>query len=358
MLKTSPAVFAVGTSYQIIVPVTQPSLLWVEFDGNKYFDEQNGIMRSICTVHRVTVPMSVLDKAGHYTVCEKEIIDRKPYFPLTEEVVKIEYNFYPVPKDNIKIYHIADTHNMVESPVKAAKVFGEIDLLILNGDIPDHSGAIENYDVIYEIIEKITGGEKPTVFSRGNHDLRGYFAEEMAEYTPNHNGNTYYTFRVGSIWGIVLDCGEDKDDSHPEYGFTVACHGFRARQTEFIKSVIENKKNEYEAEGVTCKMVISHNPFTYLLKEPFDIEKEIFGEWAALLKEFVKPDIMLAGHIHAAFISRVGSSYDHLGQPCTLVVGSDKKGDYHLGCGLTIKDKCIKTVFCDSDGKAFGEEII
>lgn len=353
MLKTTPAVFAVGNNYQIMVPVTKPSLFWVEVDGEIYTDSQNGIMRSICTIHRVTVPMEVLDKAGKYTVCEKEIIDRKPYFPETEETVKTTYNFYPVPMENPRVYHVADTHNMTTEPIKAAKTFGDIDLLILNGDIPDHSGAIENYDVIYEIIAEITKGEKPTVFSRGNHDLRGYFAEAMAEYTPNHNGNTYYTFKVGPIWGIVLDCGEDKPDDHPEYGFTVSCHEFRKRQVDFIKEVIASK--EFEAEDIACKMVISHNPFTYLQKSPFDIEKEIFGEWASLLKENVKPDVMLAGHLHKIFISEVGSEYDHLGQPCVLVVGSDKSKEYHAGCGLTIGKDAIESVFCDSDGKVFGK---
>ena len=356
MLKTTPAVFAVGNNYQIMVPVTKPSLFWVEVDGETYTDSQNGIMRSICTIHRVTVPMEVLDKAGEYTVCEREIIDRKPYFPETEETVKKTYNFYPVPMENPRVYHVADTHNMTVEPIKAAKTFGDIDLLILNGDIPDHSGAIENYDVIYEIIGEITKGEKPTVFSRGNHDLRGYFAEAMAEYTPNLNGNTYYTFKVGPIWGIVLDCGEDKDDTHPEYGFTVSCHEFRKRQIDFIKDVIKNK--EYETEGITCKMVVCHNPSTNVQKHPFDIEKEIYSKWASLLKENIKPNIMLAGHIHDCFISEVGSEYDHLGQPCVLVVGSDKSKEYHAGCGLTIGKNSIESVFCDSDGKVFGKTIL
>ncbi len=359
MLKNTPAVFAVGENYQITVPISKPSIFWIEIDGNKYFDEQNGIMRSLCLVHRVTVPIEILNKAGHYTVCEKEIIDRRPYFPQTEETVKTEFNFYPLPNENIKIYHIADTHGLVEAPVKAANSFGRVDLLVLNGDIPDHSGDIKNYDAIFQIVDQITHGERPTVFARGNHDLRGQFAECMEEYIPTLNGNTYYTFRLGALWGIVLDCGEDKDDSNAEYGFTVACHPFRQRQTEFIKKIIENRKTEYEAEGITCKMVIVHNPFTYVQSEPFDIEKEIFKEWAGLLKEFVKPDIMLSGHLHKAFVSKTGSEYDHLGQPCTLIVGSDMQRDgYHLGCGITINNKCIKAVFCDSLGKAFDEIIL
>ncbi len=356
MLKTTPAVFAVGTDYQIMVPVTKPSLFWVEIDGEKFCDAQNGIMRSICTVHRVTVPMEFLDRAGKYTVCEREIIDRKPYFPETEATVRTEFPFYKIPDENIRVYHIADTHNMTEEPLAAAKLFGQIDLLILNGDIPDHSGALENYDVIYELIERLTGGSRPVVFSRGNHDMRGYFAEKMAEYIPNRNGNTYYTFNLGAIWGIVLDCGEDKEDGHSEYGYTVACHEFRKKQIDFINEVI--KAEEYSSDKIKCKMIISHNPFTFLLESPFDIEKEIYCEWSNLLSEHIKPNIMLAGHLHNAFISEVGSEYDHLGQPCTLVVGSDMKKNYHLGCGFVINEKKIEAAFYDSDSNISEKTVI
>ncbi|MBR4761495.1 MAG: metallophosphoesterase, partial [Clostridia bacterium] len=318
MMKTAPAVFAVGREYQIMAPVTESSLFWVEIGGKRFCDEQNGIMRSICSTHRVRVPMSVLDSAGEYTVCERVIIDRKPYFPEIGETKKRTFKFYPVPRENARVYHLADAHNMIDIPVKAASFFGKIDLLIMNGDIPDHSGKIENFDTIYKIAEALTGGSVPVVFARGNHDMRGYFAEQFADYTPSLNGNTYYTFKVGGIWGIVLDCGEDKDDSNAEYGGTVCCHAFRERQTEFIKEVIENRKKEYEAKDVTHRIIVCHNPFTYLQTPPFDIEGEIYGEWAKLLKDNVKPELMICGHVHELFVSKSGSRWESIPQPCTV----------------------------------------
>lgn len=356
MLKFSPAVFVVGKTYQIIVPVKKRSLFWVEVGGKCYYDEQNGIMQSLKKIHRVTVPMSELDKAGKYTVCERVIIKRKPKFPLTKEVTKTEFSFNPLPQSNIRIYHIADTHNNSDLPVKAAKTFGKIDLLILNGDIPDHSGKTENFDTIYEIAEKITGGRIPIVFARGNHDLRGLHAEEIADYTPNQNSNTYYSFRIGCIWGLILDCGEDKDDSHPEYGFTVACHCFRERQTEYIKNIIANRKNEFDDESVKYRFIISHNPFSYQLKEPFNIEEEIYSEWSKLIKENIHPDLMISGHLHGLVLSDPGEKYDDLGQPCKLLVGSDRKLNYHAGCGITLnEDEDIRIDFTDSDGNFLTE---
>ncbi len=338
VLKYTPAVFAVGDTYQIMAPVTAPSLFWVEIDGKCYYDEQNGIMRSLCTTHRVTVPMEALDRAGSYTVCEREIIDRKPYFPETHDTVRTEFDFTPVPEGEVRIYHIADTHNTVIAPVDGARQFGKIDLLVLNGDIINHSGEIAYFDTIYKIAQQLTAGGIPIVFARGNHDLRGYFAEQISDHVPNSQGRTYFTFRLGCIWGLVLDCGEDKDDSSNAYGHTVACHDFRLRQTEYIKSVIANAETEYEADGVRHKLIISHAPFTYVLHAPFNIESDIYREWAALIKEHIKPELMLSGHLHQAVISEVGSEYDHLGQPCKLVIGSDMGTNFHVGCGVVLSD--------------------
>lgn len=244
MLTTSPAVFAVNREYQIMFYTDAPAFVSVKIANREFFDESNGIMRSLRNIHRVTVPMKLLDEACAYTVCEEPLIERKPYFTETKEIAETEYSFKPVPKKNARAYHIADAHNYIDSPVAASRVFGDVDFLIFNGDILNDSGDMNNFFNIYEIASKITGGSRPVVFSRGNHDLRGIYAETFADYTPSHNGNTYYTFRLGSIWGIVLDCGEDKDDSHPEYGHSVRCHPFRMRETEFIKKTTANAETD------------------------------------------------------------------------------------------------------------------
>ena len=47
MLKTTPAVFAVGTDYQIMVEVQREALMSVRIGENTYYDESNGIMNSL-----------------------------------------------------------------------------------------------------------------------------------------------------------------------------------------------------------------------------------------------------------------------------------------------------------------------
>lgn len=348
MLKTAPAVFAVGENYQIMVSVTAPSLFSVQVGEKTYYDAANGIMRSQSPLHRVTVPMAALDAARGYTVCVRPLVERKPYFTETAPMAEIPFAFTPVPHGRVRAYHIADAHNRVETAVKAAEAFGDIDFLILNGDVIDHSGDPSKFDNIYAIAAALTGGHKPVVFLRGNHDMRGNFAEQFAAYTPSENGNTYYTFRLGDIWGLVLDCGEDKDDGHAEYGHTVACHDFRLQQTAFLKEEIA--KADFAAPTVKTRLVVVHNPFTHRLSPPFDIEEEVFGEWARLIRTHIRPHAYVCGHLHELSVYPAGSAFDDRGQGCPVIIGAKPGEDaYFAGCGLVIDGEKLTAQFTDSN---------
>ena len=358
MLTTAPAVFAVENEYQIMVPVTRECLFWVRVDGVDYYDESNGILCSRSLLHRASVPMAALDGAKEYTVCLRPLIERKPYFSTTEEVREYRFDFRPLPEKDVRIYHISDAHNLIDEPVAAAAVYGACDLLILNGDILQHSGDPDKFDNVYEICSRITRGHIPVVFSRGNHDMRGNFAEAFADYTPNHLGNTFYSFRLGALWGVVLDCAEDKPDGNAEYGHTINCSAFRRRQTAFLQRLAAERP--FDAEGITRRVCIVHHPFTKRMKPPFNIEEDIYTEWATVLKDF-DLDLMITGHLHRLDVFPVGGEEDAFGQPCPVLVGGKpwligKKVDdtevtenAWAGCGITLGER-IELTFTHSNG--------
>lgn len=359
IIKTSPAVFAVGNKYQIMVEVNFPTLMWVKVGDEEYFDDSNGIIRSAVTTHRITVPMSELDINKGYTLCVRKIKERKPYFSETEDVVSEYYPFYPIKRGRSIAYQIADAHNMVAPPVDACKCFeekyGKIDFLIMNGDIPDHSGRIENFHNIYEIAAKITHGNKPIIFSRGNHDTRGIYAENIAEHTPVDNGNSFFEVKFGDIHALILDCGEDKEDSHAEYGNTVCCHAFRKRETKWLENILSRS----DIPAAKHRIVIAHNPFTWKHEPQFDIERDIYSYWSRLLKDRFSPEVFISGHLHELIISRVGDEYDSLGHPCTVVTGSLPKHseNYFAGSGF-IFDEGVTVVFNDNSGNIISENKI
>lgn len=362
ILKTAPVVFAVGKEYQIMVPVNRPTVMWVRVGKKEYFDDSNGILRSDVSVHRMCVPMDILNGEKKYTICYREVFERKPYFSETSEIFEEEYNFKPVENDNPVCYHISDAHGRIETPVKAEKEFerlyGKIDFLILNGDVIDHSGEIEKFDNIYEIASQITNGAIPVVFSRGNHDTRGIYAENIEEYTPCENGNSFFTFRLGTVWGIVIDCGEDKVDTNEEYGNTICCHAFRLRETKFIENVIANAENEYKADGVKHIIAVGHVPFTRKMGGIFDIEPEIYKNWGKLLKENIKPEIMICGHLHGNFVAYPGEESDIHGHPCPIAIISKPEDDRFIAGGVFFGNDKITVSYNDSDGGILTKEII
>ena len=355
-LKLAPAVFAVGRDYQIMFPAKGEVLAWVRVGENCYYDAACGVMRSRCPVHRITVPMTVLDGAGEYTLCLRPVRRRKPYFTRTGPVEERTFPFAPVPEKDPRAYHIADTHNLVSQPVAAAKAFGKLDFLILNGDIIDNSGSPRKFENIYRICAALTGGRIPVVFARGNHDMRGAWAENFTEFAPHQGGNTYYTFRLGSVWGLVLDRGEDKADDCREYGGTVACHPFRREQTKFLEAL---EPEEYAAPDVRTRLVVCHAPFPQRDKPPFDIEEALCRRWCGLLREKIQPHLMLFAHTHQTQIRYPGHENDTYGQSCPAIVAAgfdDRK--YWTGCGLTFGEGQVEAVFTDSLGATLSRQTV
>lgn len=339
-----PAVFAVGENYLIMQPATENCLFSVKVKDEIFTDEINGIKRSSCPVHCVKVPQSKLDAAGEYTVITRRVIERTHNTPPCDRKEAFrKYRFYPVPENNPRCYYIADAHGFIAHSVNSAKAFGDIDFLILNGDIQCHSDELRDFMLIYEIASELTRGEKPVLFVRGNHETIGRFAEIMNDFIPTDNQNTYFTARISRLWFLCLDCGCDHIDEFSEYSGTMLCHELRKRQTDFIKSVINNAENEYNAPDVKNKIVLCHIPFTNHITGEYPEEPEIYSEWQELISKHIKPDLMISGHTHKYSVHKTGAF--------PLIVSSQRNSSEFGGTGFVFSDKEITTIFTTSSGE-------
>ncbi|MBO4886156.1 MAG: metallophosphoesterase, partial [Clostridia bacterium] len=362
MFDRKPCVYLVGREYQIVFNTVEPGIGWVEVDGEVYPDEKNGLMRS-GTLHRAAVPCDRLDAAKRYAVCFRALPERKPYWPELGALERQEYAFRPIDwRDGLQIYHLADAHSHAAEAVETGRYFGEkLDLLVMNGDIPAESKTERDVLAVFDIAGGVTGGERPVVFARGNHDTRGKFALEFTDFIGTDRGDTYFTFRSGGLWGIVLDCGEDKRDSSDEYGGIVCCEPFRRRQTAFLRRVVERKAEEFGAEGVSLRLAVCHVPFmTELMAaagDKFDIERERYAEWTALLNE-MGIDLMLCGHQHSLHAFKPGDPALRYGANFPVLVGSmpmffkkdDQRSDRFVGAALEAKDGEIAATYTDNKG--------
>lgn len=349
MLKYAPSVFAVEENYTIIAVTEKPSIVTVEVAGTIYNDSVAGVVCSLGIIRKITVPQAVLNSAGGYTVTVRGVIERKTYFPEFETPVSRFFTFTPLPQNrDIRCYMLADTHNSFDEPVAAVQKFGEIDLLLLNGDIVDPCYSEEKVSQMYALTGKLTEGNIPIIYSRGNHDMRGCYAERLTLDTPNVHNNYYYTTRLGNLWVLVLDCGEDKADSHPELFGTVDCHSYRLQQTEFLKQLIKNAQQEYMAPGITHRLVMCHIPFNLKCSDNNKSEEETYAEWNRLLREHICPNLLLYGHNHEYEICNPGEPNDLYGLPCTAVVGSVINEKMWGGTGLLLQPSQITATFTDN----------
>ena len=182
---------------------------------------------------------------------------------------------------------------------------------------------------------------------------RGIYAEQLADYTPvTRGGASYFTFHFGPVWGIVIDCGEDKRDHQVEYGRTICCEAFRAEEEEYIDKAIAAR--EYEKYPV--RLIVSHVPFAFRLPPPFDIEQERYARWCEKAKAF-RPTLMLTGHLHQCWTELPGGEHDTYGQPCPVVCSSlVKMGEnehWHVSGALTLEGDTLTVRYPDSDGADF-----
>lgn len=359
MFNITPTVFAVGKEYQIMFYTPRPAYVWVRVGERIFDDAACGAMRSTPGMRRITVPMSLLDEAGAYTVCVKNIGSRDAYFTKQLAVAERTYEFVPVPGDrSLRAYSIGDAHGESDRPSRAAGAFGDFDFLIINGDVQNDSSREQDFVNMYDISAKLTGGSKPVIYSRGNHENRGAAAEFLPSYMPLRDGTTYYSFRLGNVWGLVLDCGEDKVDAHPEYGGSVRFHRYRLDETEYMEKIIADAENEYGESGVEHRIVIVHNPFPFQEGEPFNIEEEIYRNWCSLLRDKMHIDLIIAAHVHDYYFIRPGEENDHLGTPCPLAIASERRSDYYGGGGFIFGDDGIRVQYTTSKGDILLDETV
>ena len=326
LLLEPPSVFAVRDEYRICALAGAECTMGAEVGGRAHWDHSAGTLVSRRALgdgvflHTARVPQAELDGARSYTLRLRPVVERKPYFTECGEPVAESFGFRPVAAGRaVRIVNLADAHSLVDEPVAAAVACfgGPPDLLVLNGDIPDHSGDIANFASIYRIAGRVTRGAAPCVFSRGNHDMRGNSAERLEDYVPSDGGRPYFVFRAGPVGGIVLDAAEDKPDDHPEYGHTICAHAFRLEEDAFLDGALADPL----FRDAALRLVVSHKPLAFELEPPFDIEKDLYRSWCARLRA-ARPHLMLTGHLHACFVEKPGGAHDTYGLPCLHVCSS------------------------------------
>ena len=315
-----PVVYAVEDNYQIVFSTNHSAVAWVEVGGEKYYDLFAGSMKSNDTVHKIIVPQDKLDEAGGYSIHAEKMIYRGPFGGFKGKEISKSYNFYPVnSKDGLVYYTITDAHHSQKGAVNAALSVENLDFLVVLGDsvgMVDYEKDVQFTNVF---AHEITKGEIPVVYARGNHEIKGAYAEDLHKYVGSKNEGFYYWFTLSDIFGITLDLGEDHDPGWWEYYETDQFGLYHDEQTKFLEELVATKPYEnYSYTLVACHIPIQ---FVNSRKDHVDVK----ATWTELLNE-INPDLAVYGHQHDLypFLDGQDTMYNSKGR---LIYNSQFKGE-------------------------------
>ena len=287
-------VYAVEDDYQIIFSTSDSAIAWVEIGGECYYDLYAGSMKSADRVHKIEVPQNVLDDAGSYKICAKQMIYRGPFGGYTGPEISESYDFRPVDtSDGLTYFALSDVHECVDAAVAAAA--GEYDFIAVLGDVVSMVETEADAQLANELAHRITGGEIPVIYARGNHEIKGEYAEDFWKYVGAKGQDYYYSVTLGEdVFCVVLDLGEDHEDDWWEYYGTAQFDLYRAGQTEMLEQILESGRHE----SYRYRLALCHIPIVYVDQD--GLFEDFRREWTRLLNG-MEIDLCLSGHQHALY---------------------------------------------------------
>jgi len=287
-----PVVYAVEDTYQIVFSTNHRATAWVEIGGEEYYELYAGSMKSGDTVHKIIVPQEKLDEAKAYSIHAEKMIYRGPFGGFKGKEISKEYRFRPVnTEDGLVYYTMTDVHHARKGAVAAARAVENLDFLVILGDSVGMAEYEEDAQFSNLLAHEVTEGQIPVVYARGNHEIKGAYAESLHKYVGSKNEGFYYWFTLSDVFGITLDLGEDHDDGWWEYYGTDRFTIYHEEKTEFLQELVQEKP--YEDYNYT--LVACHIPIQFVNSRKD--HEEVKAEWTGLLNQ-IQPDLAVYGHQH------------------------------------------------------------
>lgn len=329
-ITSAPLVIDSGEDYYSVVFATNDEgtgYVEYEYDGQtvRLYDEAMGRIKGDSKIHTVKVPKQQLD-GNTYRIGSKRVVEAYSYGSYTgKEVVSQNYTFNAPDGEEQQWLCVSDWHTRLDKAYDALSYAGDYDGVIMLGDaVPGLMFEEEIKDYIVEFGGNLCKGEVPVVYIRGNHETRGEYAAKLPDYLGMES--FYYTASFGNYEFIVLDSGEDKVDSHPEYGGMVNYAEYRKNMTEWLETLTPSDN---------IPIVFSHS-------NEICIEEDLRNRAFTSLKN-LGAKYIVSGHTHTnEFFEYNGLS--------VYLDGGHKNGVF-IASKITLSADSILFQACNNEGK-------
>ena len=337
-ITVPPAVFDMGTDDYAVIFVSElkgSGYVKLTVNGREkiYYDATAGIIATHDTVHCVRVPKAEL-RGNTYIVGSQYIPFKFAYSASKGSICESEpISFKGLPKeDGIKLLCITDIHEREE--LMRQYFTDEYDMVIFLGDITSNFMKKEKLtqNILADAAE-ISGGTIPVVYTRGNHETRGEYASQLLQYFPTSTGEFFYTFDFGALSAVVLDSGEDKEDTHEEYSGLIDFHHYREKEYKWITSL---RKDDFHGK---YKLVFCHHP---------EIKRHFRRDWQTPFSE-MGFQLLVGGHYHVSrFIENEPPSF----------VACGRYKDGWAASSLTLSEGEIRMLTINTEGETLMDKTI
>lgn len=262
------------------------------------------------------------EKTYYYRICSRELLYYGGYEKVFgAEAVSPIYSFKTpsAAASDFTAFVFNDLHQRRATldtllSVARANRQGDPDFVIFNGDcIDDPQSRDQAASTIGHFTRAVGASQVPVFFMRGNHEIRGAYSVGLRDLYDYIDGRSYGAFSWGDNRFVMLDCGEDKPDSHPVYYDFNDFEGLRRDQVGFLKAEMASP-----AFTKASKRILLHHIPIYGELDSYSPCTELWSPIFTGVKGR-KPNfnVALNGHTHRFDSYTVGEA----GNPFPVVVG-------------------------------------
>ena len=255
----------IGNGITVMWETTVPAHSWVE-----YGTDTTQLMRVrtivdgqvVCNneLNKIRIPDLQPGQKYYYRVCSQEILLYEGYKKVFGNTARSAFNEFSLPEADAASFTAVvfnDLHQQTKTFRALCQHIQDVDydFAVFNGDcIDDPTNHDQATAFISELTEGVRGDRVPTFFMRGNHEIRNAYSIGLRDHFDYVGDKTYGSFNWGDTRIVMLDCGEDKLDSHWVYYGLNDFTQLRNEQVDFLKKELASK--EFKKAG---KRILLHH---------------------------------------------------------------------------------------------------
>lgn len=269
----------------------------------RYYHSTNGLRDANNTFHSIRVENLKGGTNYEYRIVSKKMLSFEPYkVTFGDSITSQWYPFQTVDpkKKGATLFVTSDIHSdaaKLESLLKLCD-YKTCDAFFYAGDIMNYMNSEEApFTSFIDTSVRLFASSVPFEVVRGNHETRGDMARIYPRFFPKKDGKIYGSYLLGDIMVVMIDCGEDKPDTHPVYAGLTDFDAYRTEQAEWLKELVKTP----EFKKAAYRIVISHFP----MEIESDEYKQAVGHGLYDLQQKFLPilnraniDLMVSGHTH------------------------------------------------------------